>query len=486
MTLLSNSFEGGTNGTSITHANSGGTSGTAFDFVTVGTGGTCQYSNTQAAHGSLSCNVATGSTATGTSFGWTTTFGTPTQAWFRCYLFFTANPATSCRFYTTTNTSGTGLARWLVNSSGKIVVQNDAGSNITGMTSTNSIPLNAWFRVEGMMILSATVGQVETKLYLTPDSTTADETDTSAATQATLTGTISGWQFGPVAAVANQGPIFIDDVALSSTGYPLPVVNTITLSGSITTAGTLQDKVGKTLSGTVSTTGALARQVGKTLAGTATTTGSLQRSLSRSLSATVTTSPAVVKTASKTLAAGVTTSPVMVRNLGKPLPVTVNTAGSLARQVSKPLNVTVATIGSVQRSMARSLAVTVTLVPAVARGVSKTFAGSVATAGALSRGIRKLLAAVVGTSGSVSTGYIAGQRPAGRLTIAPAPGSALTAALTVTPAGPLAAMLTITPAGPNAGVLTITSPATRRAYLYPPAAPMTAPPAGPQDIGRGA
>ena len=57
MTTLTNSFEGGTNGTGITAANSGGASGNAFDNVLGQFGGTVTYSSTVAAHGSLSAKV---------------------------------------------------------------------------------------------------------------------------------------------------------------------------------------------------------------------------------------------------------------------------------------------------------------------------------------------------------------------------------------------------------------------------------------------
>lgn len=216
MTTLLNSFEGGASGTTISAGNSGGASGNAFDFVTAGSGGTCAYSNAHAAHGGLSASLAT-TTANSTALGWTTSIGTPTQFWFRCYMYFASLPAGITRFFTAANSGSTGLARFSVNTSGKILVQNATGATIT--TSTMTIPTASWFRIEGMVILSATVGQTIVKFFTPLDDPTPAETDASAATQDTLTGTQQFYTFGPNSGVANQGPFFMDDIGLSTTGY---------------------------------------------------------------------------------------------------------------------------------------------------------------------------------------------------------------------------------------------------------------------------
>ena len=215
MTVVTNSFEGGTNGTTITAGNSGGASGNPFDSVSVGSGGTLSFSNAQAALGTLSALAQT-TTAAATYAAWGASIGTPAQVWFRIYLYFGTLPSATTRFFTVSNGGGTGCARFAITTAGKILAADGAGSTIT--TSTLAIPTAQWFRVEGFATLSASVGQTEVKLFLLPENTTADETDTSAANQNTL-GSPTLYAFGPDAGTANQGPYYMDYVGLSSTGY---------------------------------------------------------------------------------------------------------------------------------------------------------------------------------------------------------------------------------------------------------------------------
>lgn len=214
MTTLTNSAEGGTSGTTVTTSNSGGASGNAFDGVNLGTGATTIFDNTHAAHGTLAYELATGATSSSTYFVWSTSIGTNAQVWFRLYMYWTANPGTVARPFAAFSAS---TLRGAVNIStaGKIVHVGAAGTIQTG---TVAIGLNQWVRLEGFIIGSATVGQIETKLFNTADSTTADETLTDAATQNTG-GTIDTTRFGLGLAGSNFGPAWFDDLGLSNTGY---------------------------------------------------------------------------------------------------------------------------------------------------------------------------------------------------------------------------------------------------------------------------
>src|SRR5712672_1763560 len=82
---LANNAEGGSNGTTVSNANSGGTSGNAWDLISVVTGGVCQFSNTSPAHGSLCYAFSTGATAGSSLIGWTTSVGTTTTLYGRAY-----------------------------------------------------------------------------------------------------------------------------------------------------------------------------------------------------------------------------------------------------------------------------------------------------------------------------------------------------------------------------------------------------------------
>ena len=104
-----------------------------------------------------------------------------------------------------------------LNTSGKLVVTYSS-SGTTFVTFTTSVSLNAWFRVEGFVVASATTGQVSASLYNTANSTTATETHTSAANLDTAPGNPASYNFGIFSSAASIGPFWMDDIALSSTG----------------------------------------------------------------------------------------------------------------------------------------------------------------------------------------------------------------------------------------------------------------------------
>lgn len=200
MTTLTNTFEGGTPGTTVTAANSGGLSGNAFDAVAAVAGGsTIAFDSTYAAHGSVSLKLATASTSESTYVQWTTSMGTQTTVWFRLYLYLTAYPALNTRLWNATDAS-TACGSLLVHSStspaGVLIFAGPSGSAI--LTSTNAVPLNQWSRIEGFLTGSASAGQVGFSLYDQKDSLAPTETQTSAATQDT-TGPPTKYTFGPVA-----------------------------------------------------------------------------------------------------------------------------------------------------------------------------------------------------------------------------------------------------------------------------------------------
>ena len=109
-----------------------------------------------------------------------------------------------------------------ISTAGKILLADSGGS--VRLTSAASIPLNAWWRLEGFCVGSATVGQLSFSIWTTSmdSSGAADETQTSAAsfnTLSTITKAIGGCQ----TTIASVGPYWIDDLAISGTGAVGPV-----------------------------------------------------------------------------------------------------------------------------------------------------------------------------------------------------------------------------------------------------------------------
>jgi hypothetical protein len=217
MTVLVNNFEGGTSGTTLTLGNSGGASGNAFDVITIGSGATNAFDNTQAAHGTLAVKIATGASAVSSYNRWSTSIGTVTQAWVRMYLYFTAVPTAITRVMGYATSGGTTCGIIAIGTTGKIQFFNSSGSAI--ITTANTIPTNAWFRVEAFLLGSATVGQMQLKTFTTSmDSTTPNELLTSTATQNTA-GAPGLFSFGQISNTASVGPFWMDEIGISTTGY---------------------------------------------------------------------------------------------------------------------------------------------------------------------------------------------------------------------------------------------------------------------------
>src|SRR5438067_677165 len=82
---ISNSAEGGTNGTTVTTGNSGGGSGDAFSAVNIGTTGAVTFDSSASAHGGLSYAFSTGATSALANGTWSLTSAQATVYW-RVYI----------------------------------------------------------------------------------------------------------------------------------------------------------------------------------------------------------------------------------------------------------------------------------------------------------------------------------------------------------------------------------------------------------------
>jgi hypothetical protein len=239
VTLLTNSFAGGSNGVAITTVNSGGTSGDAFNAVA----GTLVYDSTYAIHSTLSAHGSN----TGTNAArvrWSSSLGTVTQAWFRIYGYFTAYPASHVVIFSCDNFSlfmkhsGAGQG---------LLYAQDGNNNIMISDTTTALPSGAWWRVEGYCIASTTVGAAQIKVFVTgADSSTPDETKTSTSawnTGASITQAnygICGWAGG-----GGTWDLWWDALGASDTAYIGPVVSgTNAVPGLASATGTALVPVG--------------------------------------------------------------------------------------------------------------------------------------------------------------------------------------------------------------------------------------------------
>lgn len=243
MTSFLNNFEGGTNGTTISNANSGGTSGNAFNVIGSGTGTTEAYSSSFAAHGTLSGKMQVGTTSAPAYISWnSTTLGTVSAiSYGRAYIYLSAAPGTGDAVIAFLNgsTFGGGIQ---INTSRKIILQNSASG--FDQTFTTTLALSTWYRIEWSVTPgSSGTGTLVCNLYV-GDSGTVTETKTGTGGYVP-----SNWnaiRFGWGAAGtshASQPALYFDDVGFSTTGF-LGVASTTWTLASATT-------------GTTSTTGAL-------------------------------------------------------------------------------------------------------------------------------------------------------------------------------------------------------------------------------------
>lgn len=219
-TTLTNSFEGGTDGTTITTGNSGGASGNAFDgvnFDNTGTPGVVAYSNVQKKAGSLSARIRCGSVAAITGFQWSTSRGTLTDDFVRAYFYLT-NAMTFneviVRWFSGA-LADVGRIRWLA--SNNIDIIDNAGTQMA--QSTNTMSLNQWVRLEAQHHCSTTATFITVKLFTgaNVDGVTPDDTFGTANTFTGPSATSGRVDMGiPQAQGADpssSGFLYVDDAA---------------------------------------------------------------------------------------------------------------------------------------------------------------------------------------------------------------------------------------------------------------------------------
>lgn len=214
--LALNTFEGGTDDVTLSAANSGGASGTAFNAVSIGAGNTLTFDN-QFARGTMACKVFT-DVGAGTSYArWDSALGDLNEVYGRLFIYLTANPGTNFRIVSIVDSTG-ALTRGGIIITTAGTVRSIRGGGSTVLTTAVPITLNQWVRVEYRLIGSVTAGFIEVKLFNNPDSDTPTEVITSANNIDTG-GVMSQYRFGVGTSVASIGPYWQDGIAVGVGGY---------------------------------------------------------------------------------------------------------------------------------------------------------------------------------------------------------------------------------------------------------------------------
>ncbi len=214
-------FELGTQGATIATGDTG--SANAWSVITVpGNGGSLTYDNTHA-YGSRAAKMVTGSPGSAGALRWSSgALGTFTDSYGRLYLWTSANPSSNAVSLVIIASSTVVRCRIKVNTAGKIELADS--SNVVQFTSTNSIGLSQWVRLEWHVVLSSTVGHMECKLFNSPDSITPTETVGDQTTNLSLGGvTANDEQFQWGSNVSQTA--WFDNLVANASSYPGPATS---------------------------------------------------------------------------------------------------------------------------------------------------------------------------------------------------------------------------------------------------------------------
>lgn len=204
-----NSAEGGTSGATVTTGNSGGTSGDAWDEVSIPAGTTLTYQTAAAYKGSRGYRVTTGTTSGhGADMRWALA-GWPLVRQ-RFYIRFSALPGYESQVAYVSSPSGSLLARVMVTSTGKLSVFNAWFSRL--WTSTNSLAVNTWYRIEFIVVPGTTYSNGTIRVAYAAGDGAVAETYVSTAANTGNGGVLGQMYVGKLTGVWNANLDF-DDVA---------------------------------------------------------------------------------------------------------------------------------------------------------------------------------------------------------------------------------------------------------------------------------
>lgn len=199
MARKNNTFEGSSNGTTITTGNSDAGSGDAFNVVTINSPGTVTYDSSTASDGAYSAHV-TGDTASTVFVSWN---GYADSAGAMRFTFKLNSIPSGTVFIgrIMANADASRSAQVAVNSSAQLLVADAAGTTkatFTGVTLSTSV----WYEAELESIIggTTTTGTINCRLRTAADPNTILASYASGATVNAGTTTISGFRLGQLVA----------------------------------------------------------------------------------------------------------------------------------------------------------------------------------------------------------------------------------------------------------------------------------------------
>lgn len=237
---LANGADGGTDGTLVSSANSGGASGDPFDVVATGT--IMRYAVDQSAHGGMAYRIPQGATFATGNLEWTASIGgAQATLWGRAYYRFSSVAPSANMNLIRWASGGTNCANLRINTTGTIQFTNASG--VAAGTASAALSADTWYRIEYTISFSTTAGSGTANIYLLDDTTPVTSTTCSGQNFATASATTV--RTGNIAAGATNMTTWIDDVQVNNTGFPGPVAappppavsGTVSITGGGTVTG---------------------------------------------------------------------------------------------------------------------------------------------------------------------------------------------------------------------------------------------------------
>ena len=212
---LANSLNAGTLGVSITRRNSGGASGLAFDKVVTTGGARLVYDNTYTRGVGLSARHTAGPGGN-SYYEWNRALGSPSVWYGRVYVRLAGLPSGDIRLVRAQG--GEDLELVIEVTRGGTVRVRDSANRIIA-TSIQPIELGAWVRLEWKV--DHATGQIEVRVFNSPNLTTPSETLVTAAGQS-IGSHPDRVQIGRSGSQSFSSDFWTDDPSLSITGFVGP------------------------------------------------------------------------------------------------------------------------------------------------------------------------------------------------------------------------------------------------------------------------
>lgn len=223
MASLSNTFEGGTNGTSVSNSNSGGGSGDVFDGVSIPASSTLTFTTTAAMNGALGMTATTTAANLAPYAQWSNIVAATRQV--MAFSFKMPALPTSTT-YIAVFRNATGVAATVgINDTGRLSIYNTTGAQVTATEMTNPLVVNTAYRIEMAVNPGTTTSTGSATLAYYPLASSTATQSLSTTTSNFGSAEIDKARFGRVAASAWVGSVHFDDVRVKdlASGWIGPV-----------------------------------------------------------------------------------------------------------------------------------------------------------------------------------------------------------------------------------------------------------------------